>query len=58
MPATPTLQLRITDAERTRLAELGRRLTLTGRPLSMADVIRLAIERLEAETGKPKKNPR
>jgi hypothetical protein len=58
MPATPTLQLRITDAERARLAELGRRLAIAGRPLSMADVIRVAVERLEAETGKRKKNPR
>lgn len=40
MPATPTLQIRLTHTERARLQELGRLWGQPDRPLSMADVIR------------------
>ena len=53
MPATNPTTLKLTEAERDRLRELGRLLSIAGRPLSMADVIRLAVDRLwDAESRK------
>jgi hypothetical protein len=63
MPATNPTTIKLTPAERARLADLGQRLAIAGRPLSMADVIRVAVEKLDDQTRPPhskgaKKNPR